>query len=257
MPVVKTLMRVINHKPPPPPPHKPYLRSPKIYRSHPRWHYMTSVSSIGPGQLITILSDVGPQNITVGCWEFSLNLSLPAQLFEHPTVILWRPVGTRAARWGLLCYGRLGLSVDENVLLGLILNCVGHGRLLKTWTKLKPSLMEWVIDKIDSINKCKPTCGASGHSEYYTNWNSFPSSDVGITQPVIFISTTNLAQLKNLAQTPFTSRMKTLAIFRTMNGESRLLVPDELVELEKSPVESSRLQESSIHHFRGIYGIYL
>jgi hypothetical protein len=51
--------------------------------------------------------------------------------------------------------------------------------------------------------------------------------------------------------------MKTLAIFRTMNGESRLLVPDELVELEKSPVESSRLQESSIHHFRGIYGIYL
>ena len=34
-----------------------------------------------PVPLITSSRGVGPQNITVGCWEFSLNLSLPVQLF--------------------------------------------------------------------------------------------------------------------------------------------------------------------------------
>ena len=32
---------------------------------------------------ITSLSDVGPQNITMRCCEFSLNMSLMAQHFEH------------------------------------------------------------------------------------------------------------------------------------------------------------------------------
>ena len=36
---------------------------------------------------ITLLNDVGPQNITVGCWELNLNLSLLAQVFKHPVVI--------------------------------------------------------------------------------------------------------------------------------------------------------------------------
>lgn len=35
---------------------------------------------------IPLLSDVGPENI--GCWELSLNLSLTAQLFEHPVLKL-------------------------------------------------------------------------------------------------------------------------------------------------------------------------
>ena len=36
---------------------------------------------------ISLLNFVDPQNITVGCWELSLNLSLPSQLFEQPIVI--------------------------------------------------------------------------------------------------------------------------------------------------------------------------
>ena len=31
---------------------------------------------------------MGPENVTVGCWEFGMKLSLPAQLFEHPIIIL-------------------------------------------------------------------------------------------------------------------------------------------------------------------------
>lgn len=37
--------------------------------------------------VIALLSDEGPQNITVGCWELGLNLSLPPQLFKHRAVI--------------------------------------------------------------------------------------------------------------------------------------------------------------------------
>ena len=40
---------------------------------------------------ITSLINVGPHNITMGCWELSLNLSLLAQLFEHPDVIFRGP----------------------------------------------------------------------------------------------------------------------------------------------------------------------
>jgi hypothetical protein len=36
----------------------------------------------------TLLIDVGFHNRTMRCWEFSLNTSLVAQLFEHLTVIL-------------------------------------------------------------------------------------------------------------------------------------------------------------------------
>ena len=36
---------------------------------------------------IVLLDDVGPHNIRVRCWEFSLNLSLYVQLFKHPIVI--------------------------------------------------------------------------------------------------------------------------------------------------------------------------
>ena len=37
---------------------------------------------------MTLLSDVVPKNITVGCLELSLNLSLLVQLFKHPTIVL-------------------------------------------------------------------------------------------------------------------------------------------------------------------------
>jgi hypothetical protein len=36
---------------------------------------------------IALLSNVGPQNIKVTCWEFGHNLNLPTQFFEHPIVI--------------------------------------------------------------------------------------------------------------------------------------------------------------------------
>ena len=36
---------------------------------------------------ITLLNNVGPHNIIVGCWESSLNMSLPTHLFKHPTYI--------------------------------------------------------------------------------------------------------------------------------------------------------------------------
>jgi hypothetical protein len=35
---------------------------------------------------ITLLCDMGPHNIIVGCWELNMNLSLPMQLFKRPTV---------------------------------------------------------------------------------------------------------------------------------------------------------------------------
>ena len=38
---------------------------------------------------ITLLNDVGPQNITVGCWELNYNMSFAADLSEHPIIILW------------------------------------------------------------------------------------------------------------------------------------------------------------------------
>lgn len=37
---------------------------------------------------VTLLNDADPHNMTVGCWEFSLNLSLFVQLFEHLVVIM-------------------------------------------------------------------------------------------------------------------------------------------------------------------------
>jgi len=40
---------------------------------------------------MTLLSNVDSQNITVGCWEFNLNPSLVAQLFEHLTIIFRGP----------------------------------------------------------------------------------------------------------------------------------------------------------------------
>ena len=36
---------------------------------------------------ITLFNDMSPRNITVGCWEPNLNLSLFAQLFEYLVVI--------------------------------------------------------------------------------------------------------------------------------------------------------------------------
>lgn len=39
---------------------------------------------------------MGPRNITVGCWELNLNLSLHVQLFEHLTVIFMRAHWRRA-----------------------------------------------------------------------------------------------------------------------------------------------------------------
>lgn len=36
---------------------------------------------------MTLLNGVGLWNITMGCLELNLNLSLPASLFEHPIVI--------------------------------------------------------------------------------------------------------------------------------------------------------------------------
>ena len=37
---------------------------------------------------VTLLNDADPHDMTVRCWEFSTNLSLFAQLFEHPIVIM-------------------------------------------------------------------------------------------------------------------------------------------------------------------------
>lgn len=45
---------------------------------------------------------MGPHNITMGCWERSLNLSLPVQLFKHPGIIMRTHI-TRFQRWGMLC----------------------------------------------------------------------------------------------------------------------------------------------------------
>ena len=81
--------------------------------------------------------------------------------------------------------------------------------------------MEWVVDKIDSINECEPTCGVSGHSDWYINLTSFlPVMLDSIHSACYFISTTDLAQLKNLAQTPFIQ-------------DNEVLVTDEPIELEK------------------------
>jgi hypothetical protein len=43
---------------------------------------------------ITLLSNMGPQNMTVGCLEFSPNLSL----LEHPTAMFQGPEKTRSVR---------------------------------------------------------------------------------------------------------------------------------------------------------------
>ena len=52
---------------------------------------------------ITLLGNVGPQMITMTWCEFNLNLSIPAQLFEHFTSILFRrPHETRVEHWLML-----------------------------------------------------------------------------------------------------------------------------------------------------------
>lgn len=40
---------------------------------------------------LTLLNNVGPQNVTVGFWELIKNLSLPAQLSEHPSFLFQGP----------------------------------------------------------------------------------------------------------------------------------------------------------------------
>ena len=47
---------------------------------------------------ITLLSNMGPQNMTVGCLEFSPNLSL----LEHPTAMFQGPEKTRSVRCVIL-----------------------------------------------------------------------------------------------------------------------------------------------------------
>lgn len=44
-----------------------------------------------PQNYITLLTGMGPHNIIIECCEFSLNLDLQAQLFEHLTVIFRGP----------------------------------------------------------------------------------------------------------------------------------------------------------------------
>ena len=36
---------------------------------------------------MTLLNNVGLWNIIVGCWQLNYDISLPTQLFEHPTII--------------------------------------------------------------------------------------------------------------------------------------------------------------------------
>lgn len=51
---------------------------------------------------IILLNNLGPLNITVGCWELHLNVSFHVQLFEHLTIVLWRTHKMRAKRWVML-----------------------------------------------------------------------------------------------------------------------------------------------------------
>ena len=52
---------------------------------------------------ITLLINIAPQNITVKCWAFNLNMSLPTQLFKHLIYYILRTHITRSTRWVLLC----------------------------------------------------------------------------------------------------------------------------------------------------------
>ena len=54
-----------------------------------------------PQNLITLLNNMGPQSMTVGCLEFNPNLSL----LEHPTAMFQGPEKTRVVRCIMLCWG--------------------------------------------------------------------------------------------------------------------------------------------------------
>ena len=41
---------------------------------------------------ITLLSNMDPYNITIGCWELKLILNFPAQLFKYPAIIFQGPM---------------------------------------------------------------------------------------------------------------------------------------------------------------------
>lgn len=51
---------------------------------------------------ITLLNDVGSQNITVRFWKLNLNMNHPVQIFEHPAVIFRGP--TKRALSDEKCY---------------------------------------------------------------------------------------------------------------------------------------------------------
>lgn len=56
---------------------------------------------------ITLFGDADPHNIIVGCWELTLNLNLPAQLFEYPPKICWRPDNESWTLSNVVCFNEL------------------------------------------------------------------------------------------------------------------------------------------------------
>ena len=53
---------------------------------------------------ITLLNDMGPQNIVVRCWEFNINLSLLTQNFQVSYYYILRVHKMRVVRKILLSY---------------------------------------------------------------------------------------------------------------------------------------------------------
>lgn len=53
-------------------------------------------------KILPLPNDVGPQNLTVGCWELNLNLSHPVQLSRASHYYILRVHKTRDQRWVML-----------------------------------------------------------------------------------------------------------------------------------------------------------
>lgn len=56
---------------------------------------------------ITLFGDADPHSIIVGCWELNLDLNLPAQLFEYPPIICWRPEKESWTLSNVFCFNKL------------------------------------------------------------------------------------------------------------------------------------------------------
>jgi hypothetical protein len=75
-----------------------------IHNFMPWFWPLVSRSSVGTCRfkILPLPNDVGPQNLTVGCWELNLNLSHPVQLSRASHYYILRVHKTRDQRWVML-----------------------------------------------------------------------------------------------------------------------------------------------------------